>query len=171
MTHFRGFLFGVGALMLAAGCEDSPSTTSAGGSSSSASKSTSASGSTTVTGSTSTDVTVSGSTTATGSASSTGSFMMGNCTPSGSMSGDNVDCAAICAKIVAPACAGGPDQQECQDTCEGVFLAGMCPMFDNFIDCGGAMATWSCSMTDSGVKPSSCAQEWQCIEALCFGGN
>lgn len=168
MTDFRGLLFGVGALVLAAGCEDSPSTTSAGGATSSTS-SQAASSSTTVTGSTSTNVTGSGSTTATGSASSTGSVMVGNCMPSGTNSGATIDCAALCAKIVAPNCPGGPTQQECQDMCEGQFTSGMCAEIDAFVDCGGTMATWSCdSLSQSAVKPSVCANEWACVDTFCF---
>lgn len=173
MTKTWGIVFAGVAMALSAGCDGSTSTTGTGGTSSSSTKS--ATGSTTATGSTSatgsTGATGSTSATgATGTGASTGSLMPGTCEPSGSNAGEAADCNALCAAILAAQCPGGPkDQAECLDACTQEFPA--CPMFDNFIDCGGQTATWSCSMTQSGVTPSKCAFEWGCMEAMCFGGG
>jgi hypothetical protein len=78
------------------------------------------------------------------------------CVPSGSGSGDDVNCQDICDEIATANC--GPTVDQCLAGCAA--LQGDCPGFDNFIDCAGAVPEWTCDGENLVPANPDCTDEW-----------
>ena len=99
--------------------------------------------------------------TADGGGTTDGGGGAGECVASGSGSADDVDCADVCADIVATGC--GPSLQECEAVCPQLKA---CDTFDNFIDCAGAQPEWEC--VGDNLEPAECKEEWASCGRTCL---
>lgn len=101
-------------------------------------------------------------TTHTGTGGGTG----GNCATSTS----KVDCATVCAAVVAASCSAGPPTvNDCVTFCEQV-NASNCPEWGGYADCIGSSPTLGCNAEGS-PSVAGCEAQEECMQPCLQGGG